>query len=155
VVAKPAVPPPAAPVYVYSYNPTGKRDPFRNTLADGQVARVETGPCDEPLCQYDLSQLNLVAVVTGDANPLAMVEDSTGHGFLVHRNTRMGRQGGRVTQILRDSVTVVEKWQGPDGKLVSNPVSLAVHHDVQSEDPMDLLNGRPYLKGAEAESGPK
>jgi type IV pilus assembly protein PilP len=153
---KPVAPPPAA-AYVYTYNPTGKRDPFRSVFADNQQRQAQTGPCDEPLCQYDLGQLTLVAVVTGDANPIAMVEDSQGRGFIVHRNSRMGRQGGRVTQILRDSITIIEKFTTGDGKMVSNPVSLAVRGDATTETPLDLLNGKPYLGTSEtqAEEGPK
>jgi type IV pilus assembly protein PilP len=155
-VAKPSVEP-AAPAYVYAYNPTGKRDPFRSVFADSDSQKLQAGPCDEPLCQYDLGQLTLVAVVTGDANPVAMVEDSQGRGFIVRRNSRMGRQGGRVTQILRDSITIMEKFQAPDGKLVSNPVSLAVRTDAMSETPLDLTSGKPYVGAGEshAEEGPR
>src|SRR6185295_12013708 len=109
----PAAAPAAAPVapvsaYQYAYNPLGKRDPFRSPLEDlrnqAQGSQVET--CSEPLCQWDLDQLILVAVVTGDANPIAMVEDPQGRGYIIKRNTKIGKQGGKVTQILRDSVTV-------------------------------------------------
>src|SRR4051812_1841135 len=71
-----AAPAPVAPVstYQYAYNPLGKRDPFRSLLEDlrnqAQGSQVES--CSEPLCQWDLDQLILVAVVTGDANPIAM-----------------------------------------------------------------------------------
>ncbi|RYZ33289.1 MAG: hypothetical protein EOO71_42345 [Myxococcaceae bacterium] len=96
------------PGFVYTYSPVGKRDPFRSPLEElGPVARdAPERACNEPLCVFDLDQLKLVAVVTGDASPLAMVEDPLGRGHIVRRNTRVGRQGGKVTQILRDSVTV-------------------------------------------------
>lgn len=133
------------PAYVYSYNPTGKRDPFRATAVASEVKRTSSA-CDEPLCQYELDQLTLVAVVTGDSNPIAMVEDSGGNGYLVKRNTRIGKQGGRVTQILRDSITVTELFTAPDGKVVSNPVSLGVKTDKEAENPVDLLSNKAFNK---------
>ncbi len=136
---------PAAPPYVYVYNPMGKRDPFRSP----EVERPGTGngaegPCTEPLCQWDLDQLHLVAVVTGDANPFAMVEDPQGRGFVIRRNTKIGKQGGKVTQILRDSVIVTEYWTAPDGKLNPNQANLTLPPDRQEVPAMDLQTGQVY-----------
>lgn len=150
--AKPAAaaaPKSAAPVdsstVNYSYNPVGKRDPFRSPLEDLQrttTATVAT-TCDQPLCQWDLDQLKLVAVVTGDANPIAMVEDPMGRGHVVRRNARMGRQGGRVTQILRDSVTVTE-YIPSEGKVIANPVNLQLKPDAKRDSLYDLSTGKNW-----------
>ena len=135
-----AAPPAAGPVYVYAYNPVGKRDPFRSPQPDGPAAQVQRGPCNELLCQFNLEQLKLVAVITGDANPMAMVEDPAGRGHVVRRNTRVGRQGGKVTAILRDSVTVTE-YVPSGGKLVPSAVSLQLKVDAKMEPPLDLGTG--------------
>jgi len=143
-----AAAPEAAPVaaYQYAYNPLGKRDPFRSPIDDiknqNQGSQLEA--CNEPLCQWDLDQLILVAVVTGDANPIAMVEDPQGRGYIIKRNTKIGKQGGKVTQILRDSVTVTEFWTAPDGKVNPNPVSMRLKPDAQTIPAMDLSNGKIY-----------
>ncbi|MCP3144000.1 pilus assembly protein PilP [Pyxidicoccus xibeiensis] len=135
----------AAPVpYVYSYNPVGKRDPFRSPV--DELNPVTPGPvasCSEPLCAFDLDQLKLVAVVTGDANPMAMVEDPVGRGHIVRRNTRMGRQGGKVTQILRDSVTVTEVFSG-NGEIIKNPVTLQLKPDAKQDPAYNMMTGRNY-----------
>jgi len=139
---------PAVPVstYQYAYNPLGKRDPFRSPLEElrqgAQGAQVEA--CTEPLCQWDLDQLVLVAVVTGDANPIAMVEDPQGRGYIIKRNTKIGKQGGKVTQILRDSVTVTEFWTAPDGKVNPNPVAMRLKPDAALVPAMDLSSGKIY-----------
>jgi len=129
----------------YSYNPVGKRDPFRSPLEE--LVRTNTSTqnttCDQPLCQWDLDQLKLVAVVTGDANPIAMVEDPLGRGHVVRRNARMGRQGGRVTQILRDSVTVTE-YIPSEGKVIPNPVSIQLKPDNKRESLYDLSTGKNW-----------
>ena len=129
----------------YSYNPVGKKDPFRSPLDEMARSRSESPAqaCNEPLCAWDLDQLKLVAVVTGDANPMAMVEDPLGRGHIVRRNARMGRQGGRVTQILRDSVTVTE-YIPTEGKVIPNPVSLQLKQDKQRDPMYDLSTGKNW-----------
>ncbi|MDY7228465.1 pilus assembly protein PilP [Hyalangium rubrum] len=129
----------------YTYNPVGKRDPFRSPLEELQGSKQDTvvTSCSEPLCLWDIDQLKLVAVVTGDANPIAMVEDPLGRGHIVRRNARMGRQGGRVTQILRDSVTVTEFIQA-EGKVIPNPVGLQLKPDVKRDPMYDLSTGRNW-----------
>jgi len=145
---KAAETPVAGPAYAYSYNPVGKRDPFRSPMED--MAREAPQPglqvtaCNEPLCQWDIDQLKLVAVVTGDANPMAMVEDPMGRGHVVRRNTRMGRQGGKVTQILRDEVIITETITTPE-RVVYNPVKLELKQEGGRVDPAyDLMTGKNW-----------
>lgn len=136
----------AGPTYVYNYNPVGKRDPFRSPIEDVKTTVEPAGPqvaCNEPLCQWDIDQLKLVAVVTGDANPLAMVEDPLGRGHIVRRNTRMGRQGGKVTQILRDQVIVTEVITTPE-RVIQNPVKLELRQDSQRDPAYDLMTGKNW-----------
>ncbi|WP_171818330.1 pilus assembly protein PilP [Pyxidicoccus fallax] len=134
----------AAAPYVYTYNPVGKRDPFRSPVDElGPVNPNPVSACNEPLCAFDLDQLKLVAVVTGDANPVAMVEDPAGRGHIVRRNTRMGRQGGKVTQILRDSVTVTEVFSG-NGEIIKNPVTLQLKPDDKQDPAYNMMTGKNY-----------
>ncbi|WP_426754242.1 pilus assembly protein PilP [Myxococcus sp. Y35] len=133
-----------APTYAYTYNPVGKRDPFRSPIDElGPVATNPVTTCNEPLCAFDLDQLKLVAVVTGDASPMAMVEDPAGRGHIVRRNTRMGRQGGKVTQILRDSVTVTEVFSG-NGEIIKNPVTLQLKPDAKQDPAYNMMTGRNF-----------
>jgi len=132
----------------YLYNPVAKRDPFRNLLDEprggpGIGERVE-GVCNEPLCTFDLDQLTLVAVVSGDANPVGMLEDPSKVGHLVHRNTRVGKQGGKVTQIQRDCVVVTEYFQTPDGKVNPNRVNICIKADKRSVPVLDLLQNKIF-----------
>ncbi|MFN0061976.1 MAG: pilus assembly protein PilP [Myxococcaceae bacterium] len=134
----------SAPI-AYAYNPMGKRDPFRSPVADIQASgQSELGACNDPLCQWDLDQLALVAVVTGDANPIGMMEDPQGRGHIIRRNTRIGKRGGRVTQILRSSVTVTEMFTDATGKASPSPVSLELKADRQHSPELDLLTGQTY-----------
>jgi type IV pilus assembly protein PilP len=130
----------------YLYNPVGKRDPFRNLLEEVRVTSGEKaeGMCADPLCQFDLDQLTLVAVVSGDANPVGMLEDPAKVGHLVRRNTRVGKQGGKVTQIQRDCVVVTEYFQTPDGKVNPNRVNLCIKTDKRSVPVLDLLQNKLF-----------
>lgn len=133
----------------YVYNPVGKRDPFRTPIEEAGTTKGEGGGsreklCTDPLCQYDLDSLTLVAVVTGDANPVAMVEDAQHTGFIVRRNTRIGKQGGKVTQILRDCIQVTEFFQTPDGKSNPNRVDICVKKETGRIEALDLLNNRNF-----------
>lgn len=146
----------AAPVVAatqvdYVYNPINKRDPFRSLTVEGPKTGTE-GPaetitCTEPLCQVDVDDLTVVAVVSGDANPLAMVEDRLGVGHVVRRNTRVGKQGGKVTQILRDCIVVTSFISGgPDGKPLANKQNMCVKTDERSISPLDLLKGKEFTQ---------
>jgi type IV pilus assembly protein PilP len=133
-------------IYTYSYNPVGKRDPFRSPIDEMKNKKEEDksqeGICAEPLCQFDLEQLTLVAVVSGDANPVAMLEDTTRVGHIVRRNSKVGKQGGKVSQILRDCIEVTEFFLSPDGKKVPNRVSICVKKDDRLERAFDLFNNK-------------
>jgi type IV pilus assembly protein PilP len=92
------------------YDPTGKRDPFRPYVQplDGPAATSQR----TPLQQYELSQLRLVAIVSDQHDPRetrAVVEDSSGLGYIIRMGTPIGRNNGRVTAIERNRV-VVEEW---------------------------------------------
>ena len=94
---------------VYAYDPTGKRDPFRPLFLMRRPAATTTEP-QTPLQRYELGQLRLVGVVYDLAPPRAMVEDSSGLGFILTPGTAIGPNGGVVTAI-RPRQVVVEEWQ--------------------------------------------
>lgn len=135
----------------YVYNPVGKRDPFRGMFVDAQDPRRDpsgvepTVGCSEPLCLVDLDELRVVAVVSGDANPLAMVEDRAGVGHIVRRNTKMGKAGGKVTQVLRECIVVTSFVSGgSDGKPVAKKDELCVAADTRSAPALDLLKNKNF-----------
>ena len=147
----------AAPVVAtaqvdYVFSPINKRDPFRSLTQAGEGPKgpsesTETVSCTKPLCLVDVDDLNVVAVVSGDANPLAMVEDRSGVGHIVRRNTRVGKQGGKVTQILRDCIVVTSFITGgPDGKPQANKQNMCVKTDSRSVEPLDLLKGKEFTQ---------
>lgn len=132
--------------YVYAYDPVVKRDPFRSPFVT-ITKEGETGPppaCEGPLASWDLDQLKLVATVTSDANPLGMVEDPQGKGHVVRRNAIVGKLCGKVTEVLRECITVTEYYPAPDGKRVPNPKKMCLVADMGQSPAEDLGTGKKF-----------
>ena len=106
----------------YSYNPIGKRDPFRSFLAfetdDGR------GAGRLPTQQYEIDQYQLTGIVWGIDRPRALVQDPDGMGHVLELGTYIGKNWGKVTQITSGEVIVTEEYQTLDGELVVNPQTL-------------------------------
>lgn len=134
----------------YRYDPINKRDPFRGLMEVGEPKKKEGDlqpACTEPLCLVDLDDLTVVGIVIGDASPLAMVEDRAGVGHLVRRNTQIGKQGGKVTQILRDCIVVTSfATGGDDRRPQANKQNLCVKTDSRSSPVLDLLTGKEFTQ---------
>jgi type IV pilus assembly protein PilP len=106
----------------YSYNPIGKRDPFRSfldfTRRDG-LDDEELGP----LQKYEIDQYRLVAIVWGVEEPRAMVEDPDGTGHVITIGTLIGRNWGRVTQIRPEELIITEEYRDEiENKLIVNEI---------------------------------
>jgi len=99
-----------------AYSSVGKRDPFKSFLAD---LRATSGPvvtrCNTPLGRFEIDQLRLVAIITGMADPLAMVEAPTGVGYTLRKGACVGKNGGVVASIRSDEVVVAEWAVKADG----------------------------------------
>jgi type IV pilus assembly protein PilP len=125
-VQRPAAPQPAAAAPVaaapaaadakkpaepeWSYTSAGKRDPFRNVLADLERGQASLATrCATPLGRFEIEQLKIVAVVTGLEDPVAMVEAPNGVGYSVRRGACIGKNGGVVASI-RSGEVVVGEW---------------------------------------------
>lgn len=126
----------------FVYSPVGKRDPFRSLL--GRVATTQE-PAEDPLCgqlcSWDLEQLRLVAVVSGMASPLAMVQDPKGNGYNLRRGTSIGKRNGKVAEILRDRIVVTEFQRLGTGEVLPVQTELILRGTKANQDeaPLDLL----------------
>jgi type IV pilus assembly protein PilP len=135
----------------YVYAPLNKLDPFRSPIemqpsGDKTVPGPAEPDCTDPLCLADLDEFRVVAVISGDANPMAMVEDRGGVGHIVRRNTRIGKQGGKVIQILRDCIVVLSFVSGgADGKPQPNKQNLCVQTEATGGAPLDLFKNKEFV----------
>ncbi len=114
-----------------SYNPAGKIDPFSPLVKDEPVkvlqaekSKSEKREPTTPLERIDLSQLKLTAIIRTPSGLKAMVEESTGKGYIVGMGTYMGIHSGKVVNILKDRVVVEEEVEDALGNAVSRNTEL-------------------------------
>ena len=92
----------------FAENDESNRAPFRSSL-DTWVDRRPTIAAQTMTAvfgKYNLEELTLIAVISGDANPRAMFRDPTGLGQTIKRGDYVSKSGARVTKILSDRVVL-------------------------------------------------
>jgi type IV pilus assembly protein PilP len=115
----------------YTYDPTGKTDPFKPFI---QLSSVKERTFLTPLQKYEISQLKLVAVISTPEGNIALVEDSAGKGYFLKKGTEIGKSDGRVVKILKDRVVIEEVYQDILGKKKTNEISLHLHRIEGGEE---------------------
>jgi len=102
----------------YSYNPVGKPDPFKpfiemqvDVAKKAKASKVES---IYPLQREGVENFNLVGIMGDQTRRVAVVQDAANKFYPLFIGTRIGRNNGKVTNILADRITVDEL----DGKKV-------------------------------------
>lgn len=104
-----------------SYEAVGKRDPFRSFIGDMEESKPEKKL--EPTEEYELDQYRLTGLITGTAQPKAMVEDPKGRGHTLRIGSRLGKKGGRVTRITSTGIVVTEEMRH-EGERILVPIQI-------------------------------
>ena len=97
----------------YVFNATDRPDPFMPVVWDAadrqKRAPTTSGKQLTPLQQVPLSSITLVAVIAPqEGEPLALVEDSTGTGYIVKKGTPIGQNDGQIVGIFPSEVRSTE-----------------------------------------------
>lgn len=119
----------------YSYDPVGKPDPFEPLISE--IVTPKRGGTKKsvpltPLQKYDLRELKLTAIIHGK-EPVAMVEDSAGFGYILKHGMLIGKNEGVVKGIKEDSVLIEEKVYDPSGNLITKIATLMLHKSETEE----------------------
>ena len=96
----------------YSYDPTGKTDPFKSFIAEQEEMAEKTKRKPKTYLEtLDLSQLELIAIIVGSKGNYAMVKDSKGTGHVITKGTGIGINGGFVERITDKEVVIREEYK--------------------------------------------
>lgn len=112
-----------APLAGLAYQHEGRRDPFRSfqyeamTQMESQVG---------PLADYELSQLDVVAVVWDTKKARALIADPGGRAFVLHEGSQIGKNRGRVVAISDSSVSVRETYVDFEGHRSTKDVEMRI-----------------------------
>jgi Tfp pilus assembly protein PilP len=103
------------------YSRKGRIDPFEPFLRKPEpevaMGELKRRVPRTPLEKIDLSQLRLTAVLRTPTKTKALVQESSGKGYVVNEGTYIGNKGGQVTTIFKDKVMVEEKYLDVFGKI--------------------------------------
>ena len=91
---------------VYSYDPKGRRDPFRSMAHLIKLARASAEL--PPLQRFALSDLKLLGIVWGGYGYHGLIQTPDGKGYTVKQGTRMGTNHGTITSITAHRIVVSE-----------------------------------------------
>jgi len=112
----------------FVYDPVGKRDPFRDFKWDRAEALADLA-ASSPLVQFDLSQIELVAVVWKTGNARALVQDPSGTSYIIAEGARIGRNEGYVTAIDDNLLRVREKYIDSMGRETMKDIELSMRRN--------------------------
>jgi type IV pilus assembly protein PilP len=106
----------------YSYDPTNKRDPFKSFIRGlyGEGEEDSTSPLE----RFDLSQLELSAIIWGIDAPRALITDPSGKGYIVSTGAVLGKNKGRIVSIGDNSVVVKETYVDSFDRATTKPVEM-------------------------------
>lgn len=127
------------PVLAIGYDPKGKIDPFIPLVRDEPVKvsrEAEKAEGDAkaekrkkrvpqtPLEKIELNQLRLRAIILASSGNRALVEESSGKGYILTKGTYIGRNQGIVTKIQKDKVIVEETIENVQGDITTQETEL-------------------------------
>ena len=95
----------------FSYDPTGRRDPFRPYGIDFEKASIPGGVINEVLTELQLIELTdfkIVAISWGSTKPSAVLRSPDGKNHFVRMYTKIGKKNGFVAKIREGEIVVVE-----------------------------------------------
>jgi type IV pilus assembly protein PilP len=96
----------------YTYDPTGKTDPFKTFLAEQEAVEEQKQRKPQTYLEtLDLSQLELIAIVLSPKGNWAMVRDSKGVGHVIRKGTPIGTNSGMVYAVTDKEVVIREEYK--------------------------------------------
>jgi type IV pilus assembly protein PilP len=105
------------------YNPEAKLNPFgplfRKKPVSISVSKKKSKRRTPltPLEKMDLSQLKLSGIILAPSGNRALVQETSGKGYVVKKGTYIGIHAGKIVEILEDQIIVEEEAEDIYGKV--------------------------------------
>jgi len=115
------------PEYVVS----GVRDPFQPyevSIPEGLNRDNDSAVPLDPMQRLMLSQIELVGIIVGEENR-AVVQESSGMGYLLSEGTLIGENSGIVTKISLTGVTIKQHFKDYMGHINTREVVLSLRKE--------------------------
>lgn len=119
----------------FEYQVDNRADPFApfvtETAKTNPVVPDEIIENNEVLTGMQLfepGQLTLVALMLTGGNKMAMVQDSTGRGYVIEEGIKIGRRGV-ITRITGDKVFIEETAHTRSGKTLKNEIVMVLKRE--------------------------
>lgn len=102
------------PTATFTYNPTGRRDPFAPIIVrETKKAKAGDRP---PLERYSISEFKLTGIVWGGFGYNAVLEGPDGKGYFVRVGTIIGQNRGVIKKITQNTMVIEEKFKTYTGE---------------------------------------
>ncbi len=108
------------------YQIIGIRDPFQPFagINPGEIGQgSDKGP--DALQRLSISQVYVVGVILSKQNR-ALIQDSSGMGYIITEGTLIGDNNGIVTRVAKDGVTIKQHFKDYMGRITTREVVLAL-----------------------------
>jgi len=120
------------------YTREGKVDPFEPFLrvpeeevSSAEQEKLQIRAPQTPLERFDLDQLKLTGILVTPVKIRALIQESSGKGYIISEGTYIGNKGGQVTKITNDRVFVEEKYIDVLGKVAVREIEMKLRPDKE------------------------
>lgn len=110
------------------YQVIGIRDPFQPFLTSlTKEDEMKKGIID-PLQRISLSQIGIVGVILGH-DKRALIQESSGMGYIIKEGSLVGENSGIVTGIAADGVTIKQHFKDYMGRVNTREIVLSLRKE--------------------------
>jgi Tfp pilus assembly protein PilP len=109
---------------IYSISPLNENEPPVNARNLNRARRVPQAPLE----RFDLDQLKLVGIIISSDGNIAVIEDSSGKGYIVEKGAYIGFNSAKIIAIKRDSILIEEETRDAFGKKTIKKLELKLHN---------------------------
>ncbi|MBA4372197.1 MAG: hypothetical protein C0402_04985 [Thermodesulfovibrio sp.] len=113
---------------VYVYDQKARRDPFMSLIVDIKE-RPKTKKKANPIENFDVDEIKLIAIAWEKNNHYAMITLPDGKSYTIKKGMTLGLYGGRVEEITQKTVRISEKVKDYKGQTINKDTILKLRQE--------------------------